>query len=74
MCGWCLACCTGVVFNYRQLNIGVGVMCGWCLVYCTSVALNIVRERASPDCKENKQDDADRRLFSKAFSVRSVVV
>ena len=27
-----------------------------------------------PDCKENKQADAGSRLFSKAFSVRSVVV
>ena len=46
-------------------------MCDWC---CIGVVLNTVRESAMPDCKENKQADAGSRLFSKAFSVRSVVV
>ena len=49
-------------------------MCGWCLAYCTGVVLNTVRESATPDSKENKQADAGSRLFSKAFSVRRVVV
>ena len=57
--------------NYRQLNTGVGVMCGWC---CIGVVLNTVRESATPGCKENKRADAGSRLFSKAFSVRRVVV
>ena len=39
-----------------------------------SVVLNTVRESATPDSKESKQADADSRLFSKAFSVRRVVV
>ena len=49
-------------------------MCGWCLACCIGVVLNTVRESATPDCKENKQADAGSRLFSKAFSVRRVVV
>ena len=49
-------------------------MCGWCLAYCIGVVLNTVRENATPNCKENKQADAGSRLFSKAFSVRRVVV
>ena len=50
-------------------------MCVWELAYCTGgVVLNTVRESATPDSKENKQDDADSRLYSKAFSVRRVVV
>ena len=49
-------------------------MCGWCLACGTGVVLNTVRESASPDCKKNKQVDARSRLFSKVFSVRSVVV
>ena len=49
-------------------------MCGWCLAYCTGVVLNTARESATPDSKENKQADAGSRLFSKAFSVRRVVV
>ena len=49
-------------------------MCGWCLASSTAVVLNNVRESVMPDCKENKQADAGSRLFSKAFSVRSVVV
>ena len=50
-------------------------MCGWCLACRTAVVLNnTVRESAIPGYKENKQADADSRLFSKAFSVRSVVV
>ena len=48
-------------------------MCGRCLACCTGVVLNTVRERATPDCKENKQTDAGSRPFSKAFSVRLVV-
>ena len=60
--------------NYRQLNIGVGVVCGWCLARCTGVVLNTVRESATPDCKENKQGDAGSVFFSKAISVRRVVV
>ena len=60
--------------NYRQLNTGVGVICSWFLACCIGVVLNTVRESATPDCKENKQADAGRRLFSKAFSVRRVVV
>ena len=60
--------------NYRQLNTDVGVMCGWCLSCCTGVVPNTVRESATPDSKENKQVDAGSRLFSKAFSVRRVVV
>ena len=46
-------------------------MYGWC---CIGVVLNTVRESATPGCKENKQADAGSRLFSKAFSVRRVVV
>ena len=49
-------------------------MCGWCLACCIGVVLNTVRESAAPDCKEKKQADAGSRLFSKAFSVRRVVV
>ena len=49
-------------------------MCGWCLACCIGVVLNTVRESATPDCKENKQAGAGSRLFSKAFSVRRVVV
>ena len=49
-------------------------MCGWCLAYCTGVVLNTVRESATPDSKENEQANAGSRLFSKAFSVRRVVV
>ena len=60
--------------NYRQLNIGVDVMCGWCLAYCTGVFLNTVRESATADSQENKKADAGSPLFSKAFSVRHVVV
>ena len=45
-----------------------------CSVYCTGVVLNTVRESATPDSIENKQADAGSRLFSKAFSVRRVVV
>ena len=39
-----------------------------------SVAPTTVRESATPDSKENKQADAGSRLFSRAFSVRRVVV
>ena len=62
--------------NYRQLNTGVGVMCGWCLAFRIGVVLNtVLRGSATPDRKENKQADAgNSRLFSKAFSVRRVVV
>ena len=61
--------------NYRQLNSGVGVMCGWCLAYCTGVVLNPERESATPDSKKKQAGcDAGIRLFSKAFSVRRVVV
>ena len=49
-------------------------MCGWWLAYCTGVVLNTVRESATPDSKQNQQADAGSRLFSKAFSVRRVVV
>ena len=59
---------------YRNLNTGVCVVCGWCLACCIGVVPNTVWESATPDCKENKQDDAGSRLFSKAFSVRRVVV
>ena len=34
----------------------------------------VLEESSTPDCKENKQADAGSRLFSKAFSVRRVVV
>ena len=47
----------------------VGVWLG-----CISVVLTIVRESATPDSKENNQADAGSHLFSKAFSVRRVVV
>ena len=33
-------------------------MCGWCLACFIGVVLNTVRQRATPDCKENKQGDA----------------
>ena len=49
-------------------------MCGWFWAYCTGVVLNTVRESATPDSKENMKADAGSRLFSKAFSVRRVVV
>ena len=48
------------------------VVCVW--LGCISVVPTTVRESATPDCKENKQADAGSRLFSKAFSVRRVVV
>ena len=42
---------------------------------CISVVVpTTVRESATPDRKENKQADAGGRLFSKAFSVRRVIV
>ena len=41
---------------------------------CISVVHTIVRERTTPDSRENKQADAGSRLFSKAFSERRVVV
>ena len=43
---------------------------------CNSVVLTTVRESATHayGSKENKQADAGSRLFSKAFSVRRVVV
>ena len=47
----------------------VGVWLG-----CISVVHTAVQESATPDSKENKQADAGCRLFSKAFSVRRVVV
>ena len=49
-------------------------MCGWCLACCTGVVPNTVRESAMPDPGENKQADAGSHLFSKALSVRRVVV
>ena len=50
-------------------------MCGWCLAsYCTGVVPNTVRESAMPDCKENKQGDADAGFILKAIYVRRVVV
>ena len=49
-------------------------MRGWYLAYCTGVVLNTVRESATPDSKESMKADARSRLFSKAFSVRRVVV
>ena len=49
-------------------------MCGWCLGCCTGVVLNTVRESTTPDCKENKQGDAGSGIFSKAISVRRLVV
>ena len=50
-------------------------MYGWCLACCTGVVLNTLRKRATPDSKEKKQADAaDSLIFSKAFSVRRVVV
>ena len=50
-------------------------MCGWCLAYCTGgVVLYTVQESATPDSKENKQADAGKSSFPKAFSVRRVVV
>ena len=56
----------------------VGIICGWCLVWLyISVVPTTVRESATPDSKENKQADAginSRLFFSKAFSVRCVVV
>ena len=55
------------MFNYRQLNTGVGVMCGWCLAYCTGVVLSTVQESATPDSKENKQADAGSRRFRRLF-------
>ena len=58
---------------YYSLNTGVGVMCGWYLACCIGLVLNTVRESATPD-KENKETDAGSRLFSKAFSMRRVVV
>ena len=44
------------------------------LVGTGGVVLNTVRESPTPDCKENKQADANSRFFSKAFYVRRVVV
>ena len=44
------------------------------MAFCTGVILNTVRESATPDSKEDKQADAGSFLFSKAFSVRRVVV
>ena len=41
---------------------------------CISVVPITVRESATPDSNENKQADAGSRLFSKAFSVRRLVV
>ena len=41
---------------------------------CISVVPTTVRKSATPDSKGNKQADAGSRLFSKAFSVRCVVV
>ena len=49
-------------------------MCGWCLACCIGVVLNTVRESATPGSKGNKEADAGSRLFSKAFSVRHVVM
>ena len=52
----------------------VSVRCVLCHVWlvfgfgCNGVVLNIVRESATPDSKENKQANAGSRLFSKAFS------
>ena len=47
----------------------VGVWLG-----CISVVPTTVRESARRGSKENKQADAGSRLFSRAFSVRRVVV
>ena len=47
----------------------VGVWLGY-----ISVVFTTVRESATPDAKENKQPDAGSRLFSKAFTLRRVVV
>ena len=48
-------------------QVGVGVMCGWCLACCTGVVLSTVRERATPDCKENKQGGAGSGFFRRQF-------
>ena len=59
-----------VVSSTRVLvSCVVGVWLG-----CINVVPTTVRESAAPDSKENKQADAGSRLFSKAFSVRRVVV
>ena len=42
-------------------------MGGWCLAYCTGVVLNNIRESATPDSKENKQDDEGSRRFRRHF-------
>ena len=57
--------------TFVSLTQDVGVMCVWC---CIGVVLNTVRESATPGCKKNKHADAGSRLFSKAYSVRRVVV
>ena len=47
----------------------------WLVVLASfSIILIVVRESATPDCKENKEADAGSRLFLKAFFVRRVVV
>ena len=57
----------------------VGVMCdsllfGLVIVLTSSSTLLYGKESATPDSKENKHANKGSRLFSKAFSVRRVVV
>ena len=58
-----------VSLSHVIVSCVVGVWLG-----CFSVVPTTVRESATPDSKENKQADAGIRSFSKALSVRRVVV
>ena len=62
-----------IVTIASSISVLVSCVVGVCLG-CISVVPTTVRESATPNSKENKEADAGNCLFSKAFSVRRVVV